>query len=597
MKLMELYDRIENPTKQDNFHLNLLNMYCDHGDIYSPLTRTIDKPTRGYYNPNESDMYYAMLFNRWKNAIVNMTKSQYEYLCRMGIGGDNFIALRNYLKTVPDVKTKEEAFGILNKEYSDNRINIAMETHRWDNFGAYSGWEHVASRYFKIRQEKIPNVEHRLYLGIPGMQIHKFARIFVDKCYQRNQPFYFKFDDYAGRDDSFVIYCSTEYLMNFIDILNEIKREEPELVSKIDRPPMLTGNIDGWIGYGSEPELLPNGDNTSFNAKRAKLIESAAKKTMLSHSKKMLGYTFTYKGKKNVSYKYVISDLITDSMIKDKIKSYDYYLKNHTEAEAVKTYGFTRAQLTSSSCRYQIMKQVHDNVLPNINNVLNDEHTLNTTYITVDGNHFGALTDSSARSAVKKLFKFLVKSDPSIIEEFKKNLDSEFRNNHVDPDKICFDTHAVEMFRREDARTKFKPTEESKKKETPKKVASTMEEKVSALISKYNSKNRSFTQEDFEAIEYLKTNLPTNDEERVKMIKMIVWFNPGDTRTVEELERYKAHYADIDKRLRADYARLKKTGASVKEINAVVRKIRENKDLFVITAEKLMYARKKIKKK
>ena len=38
-------------------------------------------------------------------------------------------------------------------------------------------------------------------------------------------------------------------------------------------PPLLTGRIDGWIGYGSEPNKSIDGKKTSFNKKRATIIE------------------------------------------------------------------------------------------------------------------------------------------------------------------------------------------------------------------------------------------------------------------------------------------------------------------------------------
>ena len=57
-------------------------------------------------------------------------------------------------------------------------------------------------------------------------------------------------------------------LLKYINILQEIAKENPEIIQRCGKPPILTGKIDGWIGIGDEPPKK-NGKNQSYNSLRA----------------------------------------------------------------------------------------------------------------------------------------------------------------------------------------------------------------------------------------------------------------------------------------------------------------------------------------
>ena len=61
------------------------------------------------------------------------------------------------------------------------------------------------------------------------------------------------------------------------EILKELKNEHKEIFDRVNMPPILTGKIDGWIGYGSEPTVLLDGENTSFNEIRSIAINNGIK--------------------------------------------------------------------------------------------------------------------------------------------------------------------------------------------------------------------------------------------------------------------------------------------------------------------------------
>lgn len=160
-----------------------------------------------------------------------------------------------------------------------------------------------------------------------SLDTYKMTTYLVEKCDEHNLPYYFKFDQYADRDDTIVIYSSTENLTKYVEILQEIKREHPELVSRAKEPPVLTGKIDGWIGYGSEPAKTPDGQRHSFNEIRAKVLESSigkvTKQWIMNHRNQQI----TYQGQKMLFQEYIAMKS-TEKLIADLERRYLSYEEN-----------------------------------------------------------------------------------------------------------------------------------------------------------------------------------------------------------------------------------------------------------------------------
>lgn len=113
MKYIDIYNNISNPLDDEDILDTLSEVYANRqfklGGFYSSLVETTEKEYMGKYNPDESNKFYATAFNKWKNGIVSLTKEEFEQLKARKSYDDRLIKLRNYLKTVPDVTTEEEA--------------------------------------------------------------------------------------------------------------------------------------------------------------------------------------------------------------------------------------------------------------------------------------------------------------------------------------------------------------------------------------------------------------------------------------------------------------------------------------------------------
>ena len=95
----------------------------------------------------------------------------------------------------------------------------------------------------------------RLYINCDQQDLMKFANLFTDRCRTEQLPTYFKYvsNNNSYRSDQIVIYSNLKDLANYIQILQEIGEENPEIVERCGNPPLLTGKIDKWIGIGDEP--------------------------------------------------------------------------------------------------------------------------------------------------------------------------------------------------------------------------------------------------------------------------------------------------------------------------------------------------------
>ena len=73
---------------------------------------------------------------------------------------------------------------------------------------------------------------------------------------------------------------TTKNMKDKYEKIQQIRSNKPGYaeIYNIYAPPLMTGVIDGWIGYGTEPGKDENGNNTSYNKVREKLMKEAISK-------------------------------------------------------------------------------------------------------------------------------------------------------------------------------------------------------------------------------------------------------------------------------------------------------------------------------
>ena len=482
MELMELYNQIHNPIDDISVIEKLINAYANNskgfGGYYGQLTKTVQKEhNKGQYYREDADRFYAMLFNKWKNSIVAMTRDEFVELYKQGSYGQDFIKMRNYLKNIPDVSTMKEADEIFYGSKGDKELEDALEKYSWKSFGGGSGWIHVCSRYLTAKKDQYPNVEHRLYLDTESLDTYKMTTYLVEKCDEHNLPYYFKFDQYADRDDTIVIYSSTENLTKYVEILQEIKREHPELVSRAKEPPVLTGKIDGWIGYGSEPAKTPDGQRHSFNEIRAKVLESSigkvTKQWIMNHRNQQI----TYQGQKMLFQEYIAMKS-TEKLIADLERRYLSYEENdkkvaqrngtkYNPTTVNDRLGYTLQDVRSPQFKQNIYRVLRDKMISSLPQVCNGSYK-DMDAINMNARNGKQITFSGydLETIIQQLSVNISKNDPNFISSVQAEIKNNAKQYGIDSEKFCFDTKARETMRTMTAQREAQKQQQARQVET-----------------------------------------------------------------------------------------------------------------------------------
>lgn len=482
MELMELYNQIHNPIDDISVIEKLINAYANSlkgfGGYYGQLTKTVQKEhNKGQYYREDADRFYAMLFNKWKNSIVAMTRDEFVELYKQGSYGQDFIKMRNYLKNIPDVSTMKEADEIFYGSKGDKELEDALEKYSWKSFGGGSGWIHVCSRYLTAKKDQYPNVEHRLYLDTESLDTYKMTTYLVEKCDEHNLPYYFKFDQYADRDDTIVIYSSTENLTKYVEILQEIKREHPELVSRAKEPPVLTGKIDGWIGYGSEPAKTPDGQRHSFNEIRAKVLENSigkvTKQWIMNHRNQQI----TYQGQKMLFQEYIAMKS-TEKLIADLERRYLSYEENdkkvaqrngirYNPTTVNDRLGYTLQDVRSPQFKQNIYRVLRDKMISSLPQVCNGSYKdMDAINMNVRNGKQITFSGYDLEIIIQQLSVNISKNDPNFISSVQAEIKNNAKQYGIDSEKFCFDTKARETMRTMTAQREAQKQQQARQVET-----------------------------------------------------------------------------------------------------------------------------------
>ena len=167
---------------------------------------------------------------------------------------------------------KIELFPSLKDEYlqelkglglTDKQIELSKMMSKFMDLmnNRFSGGEgsmgfHVYPQNLQITDTGIDreNADIKFYLNA-GIDTYRVAQLFQRKCEQSKLNYYFKvvnaerIEEYK-RSDKLCIYTEFKDAEKFLEIVREIKKENPDINFK--NPPILTGKIDNFIGIGMD---------------------------------------------------------------------------------------------------------------------------------------------------------------------------------------------------------------------------------------------------------------------------------------------------------------------------------------------------------
>ena len=416
----EMYEKIENPLNDDEVVRKLIEGYSDElrtKEYYKKLVQVNYKEKKYTgINMEDKDRLVSQIFNDWKKDLTLNIKDD-----EIKKYNKDFPYLREFLKNTPYVKSAKEFFKIQRKVDVDEQLETIYS--KYTPFSHGESWTYISHNSINPSKYKKFIVDHRLYLNTENIDTYKVMELFRNKCKERELDYHFKFSDIGNRDDTIVIYSDDKKLSKYLEILEEIKKEEPEIVKRAQTPPMLTGKIDGWIGYGSEPSLDENGKNTkSFNSSRSGIIQNAISKETIKWLRENKELT-----KENTGLNEYLTKQIFDD-IKDKYRM----VKSVDEPEF----------------QEKLLKKLENDISKNKSEILEGkfdgvkEFNIDDINIKVDS--------EMIQRAFRPFSKKILKKDPSFLGKVRDAIKEEGLANGIDSEKFCFDIDKRDQLFNED---------------------------------------------------------------------------------------------------------------------------------------------------
>ena len=302
------------------------------------------------------------------------------------------------------------------------------------------------------------SVKHRVYINSDAKDKWKIADLFREKCEAKKIPYYFKlFDD--DQEDNMVIYSYTEYLAEYIDALQEIEQEYPELMQRCGKPPLLTrSKLDDWIGIADEPSSERFG-RTSYN----QLMEDLVRPKLIELSDESIIKNYDKDKKIDVDGKSVrLQDALSDELynyIIAEMKKNEYSTKFNTHWTGIKP-----EDLKNDDVKNNIRRQIDELFASrSIEELMRDEIVIDTKP-NARGILFKNVFDTNKR------IKQLIKDNCCDLDDIRRDIKEFLSENGIDPNRPCF---------MEETRSLFGVKEETKEEQRPK---STLKRRKSADI-------------------------------------------------------------------------------------------------------------------
>ena len=427
----EMYEKIENPLNDDEVVRKLIEGYSDElrtKQYYNKLVQVNykEKKYKGI-NMDDKDRLVSQIFNEWKNDITkNISDEDIK-----SYKNQDFVRLRECIKNIPDIKDFKENSKVFNRltklDKLDKDSKKTKLTDIYEDYAPFfhgSTWTYISHNSINPSKYKKIIVDHRLYLNTENIDTYKVMELFRNKCKERELDYHFKFSDRGDRDDTIVIYSDDRKLSKYLEILEEIKKEEPEIVKRAQTPPMLTGKIDGWIGYGSEPSLDENGKNTkSFNSSRSGIIQNAISKETIKWLRENKELT-----KEDLGLNEYLTKQISDD-IKDKYNRMDKSVYEPEFQEKL----LKRLEKEIEKNKSELLEGKFDGV---------KEFNIDDINIEVDS--------EMIQRAFRPFSKKILKKDPSFLEKVRDAIKEEGLANGIDSEKFCFDIDKRDQLFNED---------------------------------------------------------------------------------------------------------------------------------------------------
>lgn len=432
--LNDFFKKIKNPLENDDTLNNLIELYSNRGlsfnDYYHGLFQLYSK-NKHFYNPKEYDKLYVDAFNTWRKYVLSISEQKKEQLIKDGKIDSDFSTLQKFLKALPPVKTKKEADMVLSVE--DEKLEKAMKKYRYTSIDNNDfSWNRFCSNNISAFQNTYSNTEHSLYVGINSEGLHKFARILLKKCEEKNLPYYFKVSSKLNRDDSLIVYSDTEHLLDYCNILEEIYNENDDLKNYAHKSPIVAGNINDWLGYGTEPKE----QYRTFKEKRVKVIYEAINKE----------YTDFLFDNPDINIYDELSEIplleeISWRIAGDKLK----YLEGLQKKDLKSYFGIVPRDLRGKKLSRNMRAEIEEVMGQALRDKTTDFEPIKFQYRTrgKNKNKYLEISRDDMNRALISVLPDVIKRYPNLKDKIKNRIQDIAKKEGINPDNFSIDTYIL----------------------------------------------------------------------------------------------------------------------------------------------------------
>ena len=312
-QLIELYSEIKNPIENPGTIVRLLDDYSKsrEGEFYDQVMSSKDKEYSNIENSENisySD-FYTTVSNIWKKSVKEMSYDKFYEFGKQGIYRIDFMTLRSDLNEKADFKSLSEieklcSIDKVNKSDEANGLARALNEYIWKSeFDPGTGMIRINSTAVHASKPEVQDGPHRLYINPEPIDLYTLLNGFIKECEERNLPYDFEYNPNGKTDMPVLIKATDDTIKDYIEILKVVNDRYPEMKSRMKKPPIIAGSIDGWIGYGYELE-------NEYTRSRISFIESVIKEYTLDWVLKNQNQTFDT-GKESIKLTDYISSLCT----------------------------------------------------------------------------------------------------------------------------------------------------------------------------------------------------------------------------------------------------------------------------------------------
>ena len=277
------------------------NLWKSKYGCYERLTQINAHNTNASISQADTLKIYKCIYDYWYDYLQELGFARFTVEQKNKIKA--FLAMDKYRK---ENMSPADCYNFVHHEYDTVLKNCGIRPIKSqdENAPILSDDGGVCADFVHCKPfEAASDISCRLYLNVKPENISALTECLLKKCYDKHYRVYFKFWTDDSRNDTFLIYTNYDMVAKFVEVLREIRRENPKIFEGCENINPLMINIDNFIGFGEEPKYK----HSSFNSERADAIDAFNKDVIEKKIVEERKYIGNYQGTINTSRGDVLS--------------------------------------------------------------------------------------------------------------------------------------------------------------------------------------------------------------------------------------------------------------------------------------------------